>query len=183
MLIKAIRSNVFIPPFKDKAVMLNEKAIMLVRPAPKITSKDREIAWDSWTAEDILRRHRIIGPLWNTVRSADGLNERGKRIIWSKGFQQIETKPSTTISPGQPFVAFSESNEEATYVRTCDNQVFQIESIKIEGGEEDVPSRAARRAGLRPKEASPEDLNTHILAGSNRRSSNLLFIGSFNGPR
>lgn len=174
MLIQAIRNNTFVSPPEDKAESHNDKDMVLARPAPKITPKDREIDWDSWTAAEILLRHRIIGPLWNTIDCGNGWKHEGKRVIWSKGFKQIERKLLTKFTPGHMIVMTSESGDEATYVRTCDDQILQIESIKIAGGEEQSPSCAARRAG---------DLDARLPTGSDSPYQDPTSLASFSRPR
>ena len=46
------------------------------------------------------------------------------------------------------------TDEQVAYVRTCDDRVLKVDRIKIEGGVESVPLRAARKADM-------IDHNTH----------------------
>ena len=118
----------------------------IARHARKITTADRFVDWTKLSGEDILRRHRVIGPLWSSLKS-DGKNESGKRIIWSAGFEAAN--PLDTILPvGQPMVIGSHTLSRATYVRTCDDQVLKINKLKIEGGDQHEPLKAAMRARM-----------------------------------
>lgn len=117
------------------------------RHAPKITTADRFVDWRKSASEDILRRHRIIGPLWSSIKS-DEHSQRERRVIWSSGFEPTLDPPKTNLPIGQPMVTGSHSPSRAVYVRTCDDQVLKINHIKIDGGEENEPHKAAVRARI-----------------------------------
>lgn len=117
------------------------------RPAPKIIAADRFIDWTTWTRETILRRHRVIGPLWSLAKVHDH-SETTRRIIWSAGFEPTTHTPDIELPVGQPMVIKSPSSSRHVYVRACDDQILKIGSMKIEGGEEAEPLRAVTRAGM-----------------------------------
>lgn len=104
--------------------------------APKIRREDSHINWHSWTGEEILRRQRVLGPLWNMasvhgqhtcVDDATSL----KRIIM-QGIS-VESSPEVTLlQPGVPFLR-KEDTERKLFVATCDKKVLQIPEIKVEG--------------------------------------------------
>ena len=148
MLLTSIKNRLYLADNDvHKEVRDVEDAAAAARAAPKITSNDRFIDWKTWTAEEILRRHRIIGPLWSSARFNDeGKSER--RIIWSTGFDQTSNIPIVDIPVGQPVVIRTESSAENVYIRTCDNRMLAIGEIKIEGGEQAKPIPAAKKAGM-----------------------------------
>ena len=107
------------------------------RHAPKITKKDGLIAWTTMTAAEILQRHEIIGPLWNTVGA--------RRLIWSGGFELALQIPASELPVGQPVVR---GLDQCVYIRTCDDQVLRVHEIKFEGDVQYEPLKAATKAGM-----------------------------------
>ena len=123
------------------------------RAAPKITTKDKFIDWNTWTAEVIIRRHLAIGPLWSFLKSAQSV----RRLIWSTGFTMSEEVAINADFPVGRLVVFvneERTDEQVAYVRTCDGRVLKVDRIKIEGGVESLPLRAAKKADM-------IDYNTH----------------------
>ena len=136
--------------------MDNQKTIT-VRAAPKITPKDRLIDWDTWTAEKILRRHQVIGPLWSSAR-VDADNKFERRIIWSTGFELCEDAPEVNLPLRQPIVTGYGTASQSVHIGTCDNKVLKIHQITIEGGGQADPVQAALRASMK-------DTNTLSIDG------------------
>ena len=135
------------------------------RDAPKITKADRQIDWATWSGKEILTRHRVLGPLWSLVQNDHRIpsENRGmsrmKRIIWSGGFEPVcQPVPAEVALPiGQPVLIKSQALSRCAYVRTCDNSILQIGRMKIEGGEETDPFKAAARARLHNPDIENED--------------------------
>ena len=147
MLLKCIKSRLYLVGNDIPEEVRDFKDAAAARAAPKITSNDRFIHWETWTAEEIMRRHRVIGPLWSSARfNEDTKSER--RIIWSTGFAQTSDTPIIDVPVGQPVVIGTESSAQNVYVRTCDNRMLAIREIKIEGGGQAKPIQAAKRAGM-----------------------------------
>ena len=148
MLLKSIKNRLYLVdnniPEKVRDV---KEAAALARAAPKITSNDRFIHWETWTAEDIMRRHRVIGPLWSSARFNDEVKSE-RRIIWSTGFDQTSNTPVVNVPVGQPVVIGTESSGQNVYVRTCDNRMLAVGEIKIEGEGQAKPIQAAKRVGM-----------------------------------
>ncbi|MCJ1293934.1 Methionyl-tRNA formyltransferase [Xylographa carneopallida] len=116
----------------------------LTRPAPKITPQDRHIDWGKWSAQEILCRHRVIGPLWSKAaagRLADG-NE--KRIIWSSGFEKVHA----TMEDTEPGLGLISASDSAIYVPTIDQQILRAESAIVEGSGMKPASHAVKKAGM-----------------------------------
>ena len=147
MLVRGIREGVYLPPFTNKAQQPGSEENHDLRLAPKVRSEDRHVQWHTWNSEEILRRARVIGPLWsNTTRLIAGKPQR-RRIIWTSGFL-----PSTGKIPdaatGHPIVAGLHTNSPKIYIRTCDNELLQADSIKLEGEDTSNFHQAAVRAGM-----------------------------------
>ena len=147
MLLTCIKSRLYLVGNDIPEEVRDIQDAAAARAAPKITSNDRFIDWETWTADEIVRRHRVIGPLWSSARFNDeGKSER--RIIWSTGFDQTSNTPIVDVPIGQPVVIGNESSAQNVYVRTCDNRMLAIEEIKIEGEAQAKPIQAAKRAGM-----------------------------------
>ena len=147
MLLTCIKSRLYLAGNNIPEQLRDVEDAAAARAAPKVTSNDRFIDWETWTAEEIMRRHRVIGPLWSSAR----FNDEGKsprRIIWSTGFDQTSNTPIVNVPVGQPVVIRTESSARDVYVRTCDNKMLAIGEIKIEGGQRAKPIQAARKAGM-----------------------------------
>lgn len=114
------------------------------RPAPKITPEDRHVRWNLWTSHEILRRQRVIGPLWSIAESDQGMTGNMKRIIWSSGFERT-TIEIPNVPPG---VAVYQAGDPAAYIRTIDGQTLRAETVKVEGMGNDHASQAMKRAGM-----------------------------------
>ncbi|KAH7358914.1 methionyl-tRNA transformylase [Plectosphaerella cucumerina] len=78
MLVRGLREGVHVPP--HEAVAPNEDVPGLSH-APKLVKKDRQVRWESWSAEEFVRHQRVLGPLWTEVMRG---TER-KRVILEDG--------------------------------------------------------------------------------------------------
>ena len=153
MLVHSISNRLYLQSAKSSDSSQNDPTAATGRSAPKITTKDKFIDWNTWTAEVIIRRHLAIGPLWSFLKSAQSV----RRLIWSTGFTISEEVPINTDLPVGRLVVFGNAdrtNEQVAYVRTCDDRVLKVDRIKIEGGVESLPLRAAKKADM-------IDHNTH----------------------
>ena len=147
MLLTCIKNRLYLASNDIPEEVRDVKEAAAARAAPKITPNDRFVNWETWTAEEIMRRHRVIGPLWSSAR----LNDEGKserRIIWSTGFDQTSNTPVVDVPIGQPIVIGIKSSDQNVYVRTCDNRMLTIGEIIIEGGTQAKPIQAAKKAGM-----------------------------------
>ncbi|MCJ1379100.1 Methionyl-tRNA formyltransferase [Xylographa soralifera] len=127
----------------------------LIRPAPKITPKDRHIDWAKWSAQEILRRHRVIGPLWSKAAVGRPPGETVKRIIWCSGFKKVLASLNNT-EPGVGQILASDSN---LYIRTIDQQTLRASSVIVEGSGE-------KEAGYAVKNANMVDSDTKHVGGN-----------------
>ena len=134
MLVQGIRDRVFVSPLQSIDLSQHSGMFENVRTAPKISPKDRQIDWSTWTADKILQRHRIIGPLWNIATSGCRPEWKEKRIIWSSGFEIASVSPELS-SNGVPIIGTDDSDDMAMYIRTCDGQTLKATDVKAEGSE------------------------------------------------
>lgn len=110
MLTRSIEDEIFVPPIRPlRKCGPNNTASY----APKLTAEDRHIDWNTWTAEEILRRDRVLGSLWDNATYSRCNHEnsnirQSKRIIfhgpWSADVHPYEYDRTQTISgnAGQP---------------------------------------------------------------------------------
>ena len=135
LLLQGIRDRVFVnPQVNDRNAPREEKAI---HRAPKLSPADRHICWQSWTAEKIVRTHRVIGPLWNYFSRADGKSSEQTRLIWPTGFRESPECPeyikSLIPSAGHPIIVGLQSPTQDIYIKTCDGHMLQSDYVKVEG--------------------------------------------------
>ncbi len=133
-----------IPPKSWDSVDISKAAN--ARYAQKVTTADRFVDWKTWSSQDVMRRHRVIGPLWSLTKP-DEHNHKGRRLIWSTGFQPTSQVTDINLPVGQP-VVISHDLSRNVYVQTCDQKLLKIGQIKIEGGKEAEPFKAALRADM-----------------------------------
>lgn len=148
MLVRGIKDRVYIPPYPDIAQPLSIGESGSLRLAPKITSSDRHIQWQTWSAEEIIRRHRVIGPLWSLVTCEVTGKWTQKRIIWTSGFHLGIMNGEEALEVGRPIVTGLHSKTQNVFIKTRDGQVLQADEVKIEGGEISRFSHAVERSHM-----------------------------------
>ncbi len=163
MLVKGVRGRIFVPPLQDVGWDKDHQQSTELRHAPKITTEDRHIDWNKWTAKEILQRQKVIGPLWNFARSSVAGRTRMQRIIWTSGFSTVPNSDQKTLRPGHPSLKSLGSiarDSHSMLVQTRDGYTLQVDEAKVEGGKAEKVSAASRRAGMielsEPLEVSPE---------------------------
>lgn len=147
MLVQAINDRLYLQSARSANILPDYRLTRAARAAPKITSQDRFIDWKTWTAEVIVRRHLAIGPLWSFAKHTQNL----RRLIWTTGFTiSEEVAISPDLSVGQLVVLGNEDcvDGRVAYIRTCDDRVLKVDRIKIEGGVETTPLRAAKKSDM-----------------------------------
>lgn len=146
MLIDGIRQQVFVPPLTDVGWYQGRDGDKSFIPAPMITPVDRHVAWRLWTADAILRRHRVIGRLWNYATVMPGKEKR--RVSWKPGFKVCEWIQRKDLpAPGVPFTDPG-SKRDNLLVCASDGKVLQIDEFLVEGSITLPAKVAASRAGL-----------------------------------
>lgn len=147
MLVQSITNRLYLQPKNSLGSLQDDRTTAKPRAAPKITSRDKFIDWNTWTAEVIIRRHLAIGPLWSFVKNAQNV----RRLIWTTGFTISEEIAVSTDFPIGRLVVLGSgdcADGQVSYVRTCDDRVLKVNRIKIEGGVETPPLRATKKAGM-----------------------------------
>ena len=88
MLVEGLEKRLFVPPVEDLAPTLEPRDPTTLKHAHKIAPEDRHIDWTTWSAAQILRYGRVIGPLWSYVEEASSHTKH--RCIWPTGFKSVE---------------------------------------------------------------------------------------------
>ncbi|KAI6752744.1 hypothetical protein HG530_013496 [Fusarium avenaceum] len=132
MLIQGLRDGVHVPPRQDKSWKVEELDEERLSHAPKVTKADGHVKWTSWTADEIVRRVRVLGSVW-----AHAVNKKGetKRMI----FQDAECVSLEDVRADGTEVQFIEGSELGVFktliadqgngscaVRTSDNNLIRI---------------------------------------------------------
>ncbi|KAK1967480.1 formyl transferase [Colletotrichum sublineola] len=63
-LVNGLRKGLHVPPLKDVGWQPNEDELKQLSHAPKVTNHDRQMNWPKWTADDVVLRQRVLGPVW-----------------------------------------------------------------------------------------------------------------------
>ncbi|KAK5702215.1 Methionyl-tRNA formyltransferase [Elasticomyces elasticus] len=134
LLVDGIERGLFIPPYPETLTSGHEASY-----APKLTPADRNIDWDSWTADDILVRDEVLGGLWDTVSYSrcHGLVRTAaeQRVKFEGPWQILDTvvdhKTSDLRSAGYPVVV-GKTNEKVGLC-TMDGRIVQPSEITISG--------------------------------------------------
>ena len=148
MLVRGIREGVYIPPFQDLAWRGEIDKSAALRLAPKITSNDRHIQWHSWTAQEIMRRSKIIGPLWNYVTCKITGRQEQRRIIWASGLRLSTENIGQVTTRGRPIMTGFQEKSQSIHITTCDGQVLTTDEVKIEGQGVTDFSHAAKQVDM-----------------------------------
>lgn len=148
MLVDGLRNRVFLHPLQDVGWCQDDQQLTAARRAPKITTEDRHIDWKTWTAENIMRKQSVIGPLWNYCQCMVSGIQGTKRIIWTPGFVNVSSDCEAPEQIGKPVLLRLGSTGHQLLVRTCDGQVLRVERAKVEGGKTEAVAPALRRAGI-----------------------------------
>ncbi|KAL8775708.1 MAG: hypothetical protein Q9209_000204 [Squamulea sp. 1 TL-2023] len=154
MLIQSLKNAVFVPPIQEVGWYAGNSTSEDFTHATKIGPKERHLDWATWSADEILRRQRVIGPLWNTTKTSIQGNigewKEAKRIIWDDGFQRLEEECHLFPAVGQPIIVGLHGPAQKIYIRTCDGNVLVARRFKVEGGATAEAFQAAKRNGLAP---------------------------------
>ncbi|MCJ1435534.1 Methionyl-tRNA formyltransferase [Xylographa pallens] len=149
ILLRGLRERVFLSEPDPKP------ASGLTRPAPKITPEDWHIDWGKWSAQDILRRHRVLGPLWSKATAGRPQGGNQKRIIWSSGFEKVQA----SLNDAEPGLGLISSSDTNIYIRTIDQQTLRAKSVIVEGSGKKAAAYAVKNADM-------VDLDTKHVMGT-----------------
>jgi methionyl-tRNA formyltransferase len=158
MLVESIDKGLYVSPLKDVGYRSPEDTGALIH-ASKITPEDRHVNWAEWSSADIIRRNRVIGPLWSKVLCATNDEDsppsfQQKRVIFTD-VEEVDPPDmceSFSILPGLPFAISYLPDEPRTkrhlYVFTADGKVLRIHRMKVEGKEDSGALAAAYKARM-----------------------------------
>lgn len=139
MLVQGLRDGVHVPPRQDKSWKGEELDKEQLSHAPKVTKADGHFKWTTWTADEIVRRIRVLGSVWTHA-----VNKKGetKRLI----FQDAEFVSSEDVRSDGAEVQFVEDLELGVFktlisdegdgscaIRTSDDNMIRVRRIKEEG--------------------------------------------------
>ena len=151
LLLQGIRDRLFVNPPKES----NERSASdekTIHRAPKLSTDDRHIDWQSWTAERIVRTHRIIGPLWNYFSRVHGESSKQTRLIWPTGFRESPACPEhikyLVLKAGHPIIVQLQPGIQNIYIKTCDGHMLQTDWAKAEGDKTRSFMHTAQRTGM-----------------------------------
>lgn len=101
-----------------------------LRHAPKITPAEREIDWETWTAQDMICRERILGRLWSDIH----LQGKSRRVILEDfellpnlGADNTATPIETSCSPKS-----RQSDFPATDANQPQSERYTISSLPVQ---------------------------------------------------
>ena len=137
LLVRGLRERLYVNPKPLEDIQA------LQRPAHKITPDHSHIQWHRWTADEILLRYRVVGPLWSTFVASGTVEKHGKRIIWPSGFQKQSIDLPARLRSGMAMVRDSDPK---AYFRTIDGHIISAESATVEGNAKSSAHKALKRA-------------------------------------
>jgi methionyl-tRNA formyltransferase len=153
LLIHGIRNKLYVPPLLPQGWTPTPKERAHLAHAPKITTEDRRLRWDSPnnTAAYIARQNRALGPLWTTIPNLkkpgqtirillDDITQeppfkkqRHHRAHGELGCRQMAFGPEEAalwVTPGEDEsavrIGMPTSNQSVEFIR--------VGKIKVEGG-------------------------------------------------
>ena len=143
MLVQSLREGLFVPPVIDyspQAIQALEHQGRTPQHARKLELEDNRIRWTSWTSDEILRRERTVGPLWNNC-SVPAFNHAGQqvwglhKIVWSGTFQRID--PRVSLSDAQPDIepglVYATWDKSALMINTVDGMTLKTNALTVAG--------------------------------------------------
>ncbi|KAL8909729.1 MAG: hypothetical protein Q9207_000038 [Kuettlingeria erythrocarpa] len=154
-LVQALRNGTFMRPIQGFDRINGQSSSTEPSYAHKIGPEDRHIDWNTWTASDILKRQKVIGPLWNIteahVKDKSGQQKAAKRIIWDQGFSLLKADCHLQLAVGHPTIVGLDALTQKVCIRTCDGNILVADKVKVEGQNTAEASMAARRTGFAPR--------------------------------
>lgn len=137
MLCHGIESGQFIDRLESRIITQEPDH---VEHAPKITPEDRNISWETWDADEILLRDRVLGRLWDMesyMRCFESPHH--KRVAFDGPWKKFEPHIGSStflgpVTPGQiVLVRSGKSKRPELGFRTCDGGVIIPSAATIDG--------------------------------------------------
>ena len=141
MLVETLRNRAFAPPLEDVSWYGKDMSEAELKHAPKIQKEDSHIDWDTWTADEILLRSRVLGDLWDNIT--------WRKSISDKGIDHTSLPPKRTIFHGfeewqnTDFGKLSKTDDSSFCLATRENppKILRVTSCTVEGGKKATGSR------------------------------------------
>ncbi len=141
MLCRTIGNGLFVPPAQS---LERTHAPEHLDHAPKITSKDRHIDWDTWTADELILRDRVLGRLWDMQTygrcAATKAGSVTKRVTFSGPWRQcslneMDLPMHSNLRAGDAIPLHDLGSTRDTFLGlvTCDHKVVCPASATIDG--------------------------------------------------
>ncbi|KAF9777075.1 hypothetical protein IL306_004663 [Fusarium sp. DS 682] len=139
MLVQGLRDGVHVPPRQNKGWKAEEISEEQVIHAPKVAKADGCVKWNKWTADEIVRRIRVLGSVWTHA-----VNKKGeiKRLI----FQDAEVRSSNDVwndgakgrfvegtGGGMFETRILDQGDGSCAIRALGNSMIHVKKIKEEG--------------------------------------------------
>ena len=160
LLLQVIEDRCYVPPLEEIGTTKADQMGVSIRTAPKLTTEDRHIDWKTWTADEIVRKQRVIGPLWNLI-STESWPE-GRRVIWEDDFEKIDKSSimgqmvqeieEKTVHRSFRAMLLAQEFENKPKVfgqvvmRTCDGGYLWVDAVKFDGQQTDTIDKAFKHA-------------------------------------
>lgn len=133
LLCKGIQEGLFVPPLENAREGLPDPPRLEL--ASKITPQDRQIDWNSWSADEILLRNRVLGDLWDTktFSRCQAVESLSRRVTFHDQWMKMEARIEGEKS-GEPRLVLGPFRKGLTLgITTVDGYVIVPQSLTIEG--------------------------------------------------
>ncbi|KAF1986611.1 Formyltransferase [Aulographum hederae CBS 113979] len=117
----------------------------VVENAPKITKEDSRVRWKSWGCDELMRRLRVLGQVWEDVEWMATAKETSKRIMYhelkdvSELYFSQASERAETKEPGNLFLWSPDGAAQNPLLLafTCDTppRVVQVAQTTVSGGQ------------------------------------------------
>ncbi|KAM5352460.1 hypothetical protein ACJ41O_005183 [Fusarium nematophilum] len=143
MLVHGLRGGVHVPPRQNagwKSEDLNDEPLAH---APKVTKADGQVNWAEWTAEEFVRRIRVLGSVWTHVANKEGQEKRliiqdaevmlPEDVAVHGGLASFVQKLGTE-TVGSPYEAMlSDQRDGSCSIQLSNGDLVRVRRVKEEG--------------------------------------------------
>lgn len=186
LLVDVVKNRLF-ENVREKAVTSPNESMIQdshLRRAPKVKPEHRRIDWNRWSAQDLLRRQRVLGRLWTTLTPHVATTEdesttaatspKPIRIIFGGDFQLLSSREGpdsqthqSKIPIGVPYAITdsreSTSNQSSLLVNTCDGQTVMVPAMTVEGDKAKPAFVSAKSNGMLSSQPLDRCSTLHIF--------------------
>lgn len=144
ILCKSIEEGIFVPPVQSVVAKDSQSGQGLVH-AAKITPEDRKVDWSRWSSEELIKRDRVLGRLWDDVvydkrfMRRPGEPDSRKRIVYQGPWKVVEGEYNEQlVRLTEPLVVFKKSAAEPEArlaLLAADGKMVAPASVTVDGGQ------------------------------------------------